>query len=944
MKYDAFMSYSQSADSGLAPALQKALHRFAKPWYRMRVLHVFRDQTSLAVTPELWGSIENALSQSRHFLLCASPEAADSRWVQDEIAWWLKNRESGKLLILLTGGEILWDPVSGDFDWGKTTALPRTLSGAFSAEPLYVDLKFARDAENLSLRNTSFREAVLALAAPLHNRPKDELGGADVREHRKTLQVAVAAVAALAILFIGAVIAAWIATVQRDLSRSRELAALARNQLEIDPAISLELATNAMEVRPTAQARQMLRTSLLQSHVRRIFDKHTGGITLIHVEDSNKQAVSVGFDGHMYVWDLANSRVRYDLEGYRGAVSADGERAVTSVRDHKLAVWDLSTGEQLHTFDGHSDTIFAAAISSDGRLAASGSGDKTVRVYDIETGQSVGEPIPAGGMVTDLVFHPNGRLLVIGSIYNRIIVWDLEAGRKQLETRGISAAFSPNGKLLATGGADNSGGHLIDLETGQAFGTISEMPGSVRSITFSHDGQMFAASSSDGTARVWRRNGELLAVLSGHENWVGDVAFSPNGNFVVTGSRDQTARVWSVASGREVATLRGHQADVTVVRFTRDGRNIVTGAADGSLRVWDAGMANPQAFFPGTKRTVQQLAFTSDGRHVIVAGDTGFTEIWDRDGDRQVAVLPGSVFALGTDQLATAANDHVVRLWDMQGSMLAELGLHEDIVSSLTFSPDQRQLVSTSEDGSALILDVMGQDEPRSINHEAGLSSAAFSPDGSLLATADYKGTARLWRLPELTGIATIRHSNKIISKVAFTAEGDKVVTASWDGTIALWETARGVQLQSLDTDLDSVYTFELFGDGERLIAGGANGNIEIWDINAGRRLAKLQGHNDGIYEIAISRPVMLAASASNDGTARLWDLQTGQEIAAFTVHGGSVWSVSFSPDGKFIATGSEDGNAHIYECAVCASDEDLMTSARGRLLNVSPSLNAEEP
>jgi hypothetical protein len=203
------MSYSQSADSGLAPALQKALHRFAKPWYRMRVLHIFRDRTSLAVTPELWGSIENALSQSRHFLLCASPEAAESRWVQDEIAWWLKNRENDKMFILLTGGEILWDEASGDFDWGKTTALPRTLSGVFSTEPLYVDLKFARGAEDLSLRNTSFREAVLALAAPLHNRPKDELGGADVREHRKTLQIAAAAVAALAILFIGQEIAAF---------------------------------------------------------------------------------------------------------------------------------------------------------------------------------------------------------------------------------------------------------------------------------------------------------------------------------------------------------------------------------------------------------------------------------------------------------------------------------------------------------------------------------------------------------------------------------------------------------------------------------------------------------------------------------------------------------------------------------------------------------------
>ena len=178
VKYDAFISYSHSADGGLAPAVQKALHRFAKPWYRLRMLHIFRDQTSLAVTPELWGSIENALSQSKHFLLCASPEAAASHWVRDEIEWWLRNRDSRRMFILLTAGDILWDPKIDDFDWKTTTALPRTLSGAFTAEPLYVDLRFARDADDLSLRNASFREAILDLAAPLHDRPKDELGGA----------------------------------------------------------------------------------------------------------------------------------------------------------------------------------------------------------------------------------------------------------------------------------------------------------------------------------------------------------------------------------------------------------------------------------------------------------------------------------------------------------------------------------------------------------------------------------------------------------------------------------------------------------------------------------------------------------------------------------------------------------------------------------------------
>ena len=78
-------------------------------------------------------------------------------------------------------------------------------------------------------------------------------------------------------------------------------------------------------------------------------------------------------------------------------------------------------------------------------------------------------------------------------------------------------------------------------------------------------------------------------------------------------------------------------------------------------------------------------------------------------------------------------------------------------------------------------------------------------------------------------------------------------------------------------------------------------------------------------------------------GTARVWR-RNGDLVAVLSGHENWVEDVAFSPDGKFIATGSEDGNAHIYECTVCASDEDLMTSARARLLNVSPPLKAEEP
>ena len=87
MKYNAFISYSHAVDGKLAPALQKTLHRLAKPWYKQKVLNVFRDGTNLSATPHLWNNIESALGQSEYLVLLASSKAAQSKWVTKEVSY-----------------------------------------------------------------------------------------------------------------------------------------------------------------------------------------------------------------------------------------------------------------------------------------------------------------------------------------------------------------------------------------------------------------------------------------------------------------------------------------------------------------------------------------------------------------------------------------------------------------------------------------------------------------------------------------------------------------------------------------------------------------------------------------------------------------------------------------------------------------------------------------
>ena len=225
MGYDAFMSYSHAADSQLAPKLQDGLQRMAKPWWRRRSLHVFRDTTGLTANPGLWSSIETAMEDSEWFVFLASPEAAASPWVAREVAHWLEVRGPDRLLPVVTDGTWTWDPERNDFDWAACTAVPAALAGVFAEEPRHVDMSWARSEEQLDLRNGRFRDQVAEIAAPIHGMAKDDLEGVDIREHRRTLRWAWGAAAALLLLALASTFAGVTAVRNADEAALQRIAA-----------------------------------------------------------------------------------------------------------------------------------------------------------------------------------------------------------------------------------------------------------------------------------------------------------------------------------------------------------------------------------------------------------------------------------------------------------------------------------------------------------------------------------------------------------------------------------------------------------------------------------------------------------------------------------------------------------------------------------------------
>ena len=137
--YDAFLSYTHR-DRSVATGVQRCLHQIGRRMGQLRALRVFRDDTNLEVSPDLWGKITEALDRSRFLIVVVSPLAAQSFWVNKEIEYWLQHRGSDKLLLVLAAGNLHWDKVNGRFDPDLSDAAPPVLTdpSALSVEPFSI--------------------------------------------------------------------------------------------------------------------------------------------------------------------------------------------------------------------------------------------------------------------------------------------------------------------------------------------------------------------------------------------------------------------------------------------------------------------------------------------------------------------------------------------------------------------------------------------------------------------------------------------------------------------------------------------------------------------------------------------------------------------------------------------------------------------------------------
>jgi WD40 repeat protein len=456
--------------------------------------------------------------------------------------------------------------------------------------------------------------------------------------------------------------------------------------------------------------------------------------------------------------------------------SPDGRVLASASRDKTAQIWNSTTGRKIATLQ-HEAQVFAIGFSNDGRLFASGDGDGMVRLWNPATGVLL-RSWQAGlaGNISAIAFSSDARWLATGS-REAVQVWDTATGRLVRDLKGPkgfveAVAFYPMAARLYSAAK----GVIKEWDLSDRRVVLDEARGEVQAVAISANGKYIASGSADCLVRIYdEASRRLLRSLAGHTRPVSAIAFSPDSRLAASGSYDKTIKIWNAADGKLVRTLTGHTDFVWSLAFSPDGSRMISGSEDQTIRIWNLDADTPPEIIsttsPISRVTVspdghtvlalrnfdksvllwdvrakrisgtlsndttehsdlrtRSMALSQDGEVLLVPADDGLAiAIWDLPNRRLKQILP--IFhegreiwsvAISPDGSRVAVGDvftGVLSIWDLRrGSLLVTLTGHTGGVTSLAWTPDGTQLVSSSTDRTVRVWDSRS-----AYNHEAEL-------------------------------------------------------------------------------------------------------------------------------------------------------------------------------------------------------------------------------
>ena len=968
MKYDAFISYSHTSDGYLAPSIQNELHRIARPILKLRALNVFRDQTNLSVSPDLWNEIEAALMNSRYFILLASEESVKSSWVEKEISTWLSVNSVETILIAVTNGGIEWSDNKNDFDWEKTNCLPKVLEGKFEKEPLFVDFRNFQKSEIITNKNQDFSMKVASLASAIHGKPINDLIGEEVNRRKKVNYMLSGIIMLLFSLSIGLLWYVKESNSNAKKTRKQEkLTNLKNDSLQKQILISDSLTIEAKIERDNA-VKATKRANFAKADA--LNAKEQAQMAQLEAENyamaNSNSLLALQMDKVDPTLALRIAEKNYDLFGGKSAAGV-----FNTLLENKQVGKYFKEIKQ-----GHTGNITSVATSPNGEHILTGSSDRTAMLWTNDGKQIVTYFGHTGG-VTSVTFSPDGKTIATGSTDNTIKIWTISGEEINTITGHqnsiLDIAYSPDGKYILTGSSDNSA-KLWSL-SGEEINSYKSNGSPIHTVDISPNGQFLltATSDSEGGVKIWEINGKELITINQKENPVESACFSPNGETILVGLMFDSVKIFSFL-GEEILSIETIGKMPTSVDFSSSGEYIVIGFEYSGISVFDKNGTGIFSF--KDYRSILIARFLPDQNKFIIGTNYCTAEIWDIDGNLVSSFKGFCANVTSTDispdgkLIAASRSDGKCQLWSIDGELVNSFEAHTGNINSICFSPDGFHLLTSSNDGTAKLWNTNGDEIVCYEGHTKTVRCAEFSDNGKFILTCSNDGTAKLWSIKG-SNITTYFGHRNYVNSAALSNDLKYVLTGSGDKSVKLWN-INGEEIASIKQE-DFVVSVDFSPLSNEFVIGLGNGSIKIYDLSLNLEL-KFQAHKRWVNSVEFSpnaqsilssgnswgedelflwsrqaeliqshvgsRRGFESANISHDGKSiitcginysiRLWHINEEQQ-KQFQINDGFIRSVKISSDGNNILTGDSEGKCILWD------NEGIINS----IINVQTSVNS---